>query len=194
MKRWLLILLALSILLVGCGDQKAPVDQEPGPEYDPALTIDKCYTYTENENGTYSYEVVARNHETILEDYYIPYPVTITEVSEHVLSLVGQKGTRLTDRWAVFCDVQNAVVYQRICNVVAAGKSQVAFVENRTDQYHLFVCNAVNPSDILLGEPLTGLVVEEGEDPQLTVNYEKSTLTVTYPTADGDKTITCELL
>ena len=198
MKRWLLILLALTLLLMtGCDDTATPQPEPPVPETshlaDPKRAIEDCFVLTENQNGTYSYEIIARNGETMMEDYYIARPVTITVVNDDMLSVYGQNGDGVLDHWVVFCNVNSPQRYERIHNVVGVGETQVAFVEQRTDEYHLFVCDALNPSDIQDSVTMTGFVVEDGKQPDFDIAEDDGKLSITYPTKKGTKTVSIEL-
>ncbi len=196
MKRFLLILLALGLLAAsGCGtaNQKPVTNATAAPTRAPDDFVENCFTLTENENGTYSYEVTSRDGTVILEEYYKQYPAAFIPVDNDRLVVYGQNGTRLRDRWAVVCDVATPTVYRHVYNVVGVSKTQAAVVEERTGQYYLFVCDVMDSGNILDAKPLTGLTVMEGAEPDITVKQKNNQVTVTYPTDSGKETVTVEL-
>lgn len=193
MRRCLYILLALScLLLAGCNTAQQPPTDTPTDEAIP-IPVEECYTYTEEENGTYSYVVRNWSGEIILEDYYATYPVTFKPIGKNQLAVSSQSGPKLANRWAVVCDVQGNRPYSRIYGAVAVGELQVAYVEQRTGQYFLFVCDSLNPQEIQDSYPLTGLAVLDGEEPDIKVKQKGKTLTLTYPTASGKDSLTVTL-
>ncbi len=77
---------------------------------------------------------------------------------------------------------------------VTAVDNRIACLEQRTGAYHVFVCDPFEPYEYVDVVTLEGMTVADGE--KVSVDYvlgEDGVLTVTYPTADGDKTVTISL-
>ena len=195
MKKWLCLALATLLLLcVGCGKKDATT-KEPapeGPQSNRDLKVEDCYTYTENKNGTYSYTVEWRGGGVLLTEQEVLRPASFTVNNEDVLMISGQAGTGVVARWAKFCDIERGRVSEVFGGYLAAVDSRVAFVDQRTNAYHVFVCDPFVPYEYTQVVTLEGLVVE-GDVIKNFALSEESLLLVTYVTADGDKTVTVDL-
>lgn len=195
MKKWLCFVLATIFLLcVGCGENKeAEKAATPnGPQPNPDLKVEDCYTYTENKDGTYSYEVEWRGGGILYSEKEVTRPVSFAVANEDVLILSGQAGTGVTARWAKFCDIQSGRVSETFGAYLAAVDSRVAFLDYRTDAHHVFVCDPFEPYEYTNVTTLEGLVME-GDVIRDFALSEEGVLSVTYATADGDKTVTIDL-
>ena len=210
MKKWLIFALVavLCIAMVGCGvkdkEEKnststeatglaGPTAPKPtAPEPKPDLKVSDCYTYTEHKDGTYSYEVTWRGGDILRTETRMDRPVSFTELTEDVLAIHGQAGTGVGARWAMFCDIQRGEVSDTYGGYLAAVDNRVAFVDSRTDAYHVFVCDPFVPNEYTQVVTLEGLVVSGDVITDFSLN-EEGILSVTYPTDSGENTITVDL-
>ena len=201
MKKWLCFALALCLCLTmaGCGGDAedgsaTPTGHSSAPVPDPDLTVANCYTFTENKDGTYSYSVEWRGGGRIYVKENMQRPVSFVEAGEDVLIIEGQEGTGVGARWATFCDIERGRVSETCYGYLAAVDSCVAFVEQRTDMYHVFVRDLFESHEILAAYTMEGLVIPDGGDVLKDFALsEEGVLTVTYPTEAGDKVITVDL-
>ena len=77
---------------------------------------------------------------------------------------------------------------------LAARGNYVAFLDNRTEAYHVFVCDPFESNEYVSVTTLEGLVVAEGENVSLTYELDDDgILHVIYTTAEGDKTVAIDL-
>lgn len=156
--------------------------------------MEDCYTFTENKDGTYSYSVECRGGGCIYVKERMQRPVSFATANEDTLIIEGQEGVGVGARWATFCDIERGRVSETCCGYLAAVDTRVAFVEQRTDMYHVFVCDPFEPHEILAAYTMEGLVIPDGGDVLKDFALSKDgVLTVTYPTKSGDKTITIDL-
>lgn len=197
MKKWLCLALAMVFLLcVGCGEEKADsataTPTSGGPQPNPDLKVEECYTYTENKDGTYSYEVEWRGGGVLCSEKEITRPVSFDAANEDILIISGQAGTGVTARWAKFCDIERGRVSETFGAYLAAVGNRVAFLDNRTDAYHVFVCDPFESHEYTQVVTLEGLVADGDVIRDFELG-EDGVLTVTYATEDGDKTVTVDL-
>ena len=201
MKKWLCLALATALLLcAGCGQDKTATptkttNNEVGSvKANPDLKVKDCYTYTENTDGTYSYQVEWRGGGVLCRDENRIRPAFFDAVSEDVLRISGQAGIDATTQWAMFCDIQLGRVSERLGGYLAAVDNRIACLEQRTGAYHVFVCDPFEPQQYVDVVTLEGMSVLDGEKVLVdSVLGEDGVLTVTYPTAEGDKTVTIDL-
>ena len=205
MKRWLLILSALSVLLLsGCGAKSASTQQtsttnKPGATIATAptraeLKMEECYTFIEHDNGTYSYEVTDCYGETILAAEEEYRPVSFEKLNDDVLIVQGQAGVGIGARWARFCDIRTGRVSQTRMFYLAAWKDRAAFVDYRTDDYHVFVTDPFDSDVYYEVYTMDGVSLSKGDEPVADFELsKKGILSVTYPTKSGEKTIEIDL-
>lgn len=196
----LLLVTCLCLLPTGCGsnateDETASTTTTPtAPKANPDLKAEDCFTLTEHDDGTYSYSVEWRGGGQLHGEAKRSHPVSCEVLSEDVVLVEGQEGTGVGARWAIFCDIQRGRVSDAYAGYLAALGNRVAFVDYRTEQYHVFVCDAFNGAEILEAYTLENLQVQEGGDMvEEFVLSKDGKLTVTYPTESGSKTITVSL-
>ena len=198
MKKWLCFLLAALLLVLGAGCGSAETDggdTTPDIQPLPNLKVEDCYTYTENANGTYTYAVKGRSGLYIHEVRNSDRPAYFAVANEDVLIVYGQAGTGAATRWARFCNIQTGEISDTFGAYLAAFNNRVAFVERRTDAYHVFVCDPFAPNAYDGVYTLEGLTVAEGGDPIADfVLSAKGVLSVTYAAEGGHKTIEIDLL
>ena len=121
-------------------------------------------------------------------------PVSFEVMNEDVLMIHGENGVGTLKRWAKFCDIEHNRVSAAFAGYLAAEGTTVAFLDQRTDAYHVFVCDVFQPQTYIEVVTLEGLTVTEGSDPVKEYALSKDgVLSVTYATADGDKTVTVDL-
>lgn len=193
--RLLTILLCLCLLFVGCGEAETPQQEAPyTPVGKPDLKVADCYSYTENANGTYSYAVEWRGGSTLYSEMQRARPVDFTEMSEDVLMVSGQEGTGTGARWARFFHIENGTDSGLVAWYLAAKDNRVAFIDQRTGNYHVFVCDPFESHTYVGVYTLTGAIVPDGGD--LVKDFamsEDGVLTVTYVTEKGDKVIEIDM-
>ena len=149
----LTVLLCLCLLMAGCGNQKADKSPNvPGVEPLPDLKVEECYDYFDHGNGTYSYTVTGRAGVTIYSVKETTRAAAFAAVNEDVLLLSGQLGVGHLVRWATFCNIEKGQVSRTFGGYLASVDTIVACVEQRTDTYHVFVCDAFDP-DVYQGGP-----------------------------------------
>lgn len=199
MKKWacFALVFCLCLALAGCGGA-SPADTDTAnlgeaPEPDHDLKVEDCYTFTENADGTYSYEVAWRGGGILYAEQNIDRPVSFTAADEDLLIIEGQAGTGVGARWAMFCDIECGRTSDHYGGYLAAVGRRVAFVDMRTDAYHVFVCDPFEPNVHTQVVTLEGLVVD-GDVIKDFAMSEESVLSVTYATADGSKTVAIDLL
>ena len=194
MKKWVkfaALALCLCLLLVGCGKQ---TDDGKATASTGRMEVEDCYFYTENQDGTYSYAVHQRGGGTLYAVETARRPVSFEVMNEDVLMICGESGVGTLKRWAKFCDIEHNRLSETFAGYLAAKGTTVAFLDNRTNAYHVFVCDVFQPQTYIEVVTLEGLTVSEGSDPVKEYALGKDgVLSVTYPTADGDKTITVDL-
>lgn len=197
---FMVLALCLCLMLAGCGADKAKDSATTettipaGPQPNPDLKVEDCYTHTENKDGTYSYEVEWRGGGILHAEQNIDRPVSFMVAGEDVLVIHGQAGTGVGARWAKFCDIRRGRVSDTYGSYLAAVDTRVAFIDNRTDAYHVFVCDAFEPNVYYTVCTLEGLSVEDSADVVKDFALsEDGVLSVTYATADGDKTVTIDM-
>ena len=193
-KKFIPLALLAALLLGGCGNAATDDDNGPvAPQPDPNRKAADSYSYTEHANETYSYEVWGRSGSTFISEKRLDKPVSFDAISDELLIAYGQRGDGLHTRWARFCNVQTEQ-YVGFSGYLAAWDTQVAFVDQRTDAYHVFVCEAFGPEVYASVTTLAGLTVaEDGTIIKSFALSKEGILTVTYPTADGDKTVDISL-
>ena len=199
MKKWLCFVLAtLMLLCVGCGSEEqekasaSPSASSNVPVPNPDLKVEDCYTFTENRDGTYSYTVEWRGGGVIFRADNEIRPASFAVISEDVLMISGQAGTGVTARWAIFCDIERGRVSEAFGQYLAAVDGHVAFLDQRTNAYHVFVCDPFVPYEYTQVVTLDDWVMSDDVIKDFALS-EEGVLSVTYATADGDKTITIDL-
>ena len=190
--------LCLCLLLTGCGGKKtedaATEPSATSPQPNPDLKVEDCYTYVKNSGGTYSYSVQWRGGGILHSVSETDRPVSFEAASEDILTIYGERGPALMQRWAVFCDIQRGRVSTAFGGYLAARGNYVAFLDNRTEAYHVFVCDPFESNEYVSVTTLEGLVVAEGENVSLTYELDDDgILHVIYTTAEGDKTVAIDL-
>ena len=192
MKKWVkfaALALGLCLLLSGCGKQ---TDDGKATASTERMAVENCYFYTENQDGTYSYAVHQRGGGTLYAVETARRPVSFEVMNEDVLMIYGENGVGTLKRWAKFCDIEHNRVSETFAGYLAAKGTTVAFLDQRTDAYHVFVCDVFQPQTYIEVVTLEGLVVE-GDVIKNFALSEESLLLVTYVTADGDRTVTVDL-
>ena len=179
------------LMLTGCGGAKEPASQTTAPSAE-RLKVEECYGFHENDDGTYAYVVRDRSGITLFADYDSIRPVEFAVANEDVLVVHGQAGVGVGARWAVFCDVEHSRVSECFAGYLGSTKNRVAFVEQRTDAYHVFVCDPYNSAVYTSVTTLEGLVMDTDILKDFAMG-EDGMLSVTYGTADGDKTVQIDL-
>lgn len=187
--RFALLALCLCLLLAGCGKQTDDGKTTASTE---RMAVENCYFYTENQDGTYSYAVHQRGGGTLYAVETARRPVSFEVANEDVLMISGQAGTGVGARWAKFCDIENGRVSDTFGGYLAAKGTTVAFLDQRTDAYHVFVCDVFQPQTYIEVVTLEGLVVDGDVIKDFALS-EEGVLSVTYVTTDGDKTVTVDL-
>ena len=119
-------------------------------------------------------------------------PASFEVANEDVLMVFGQAGTGVVARWAKFCDIENNRVSDAFGGYLATVDGRVAFLDNRTDAYHVFVCDPFAPYEYTQVVTLDGWVMSGDVIKDFALS-EEGVLSVTYATADGDKTVTIDL-
>ncbi|MBR2319471.1 MAG: hypothetical protein IKA50_01625 [Clostridia bacterium] len=192
------LVLCFCLMLAGCGADKAKDSATTettipaGPQSNPDLKVEDCYTHTENKDGTYSYAVEWRGGGILYAEQNIDRPVSFMVANEDVLVIHGQAGTGVGARWAKFCDIQRGRVSSTYGSYLASVDNRVAFIENRTEAYHVFVCDPFVSNEYTQVVTLEGLVVDGDVIKDFALS-EEGVLSVTYVTADGDKTVTIDM-
>lgn len=191
---FMVLVLCFCLVLAGCNADKAKdsatteTTVPPLPEPNPDLKVEECYTYTENADGTYSYEVEWRGGGILCAEQTMDRPVSFTVADENVLVIHGQAGTGVGARWAKFCDIQRGRVSQIFGGYLAAAGNRVAYVDFRTEKYHVFVADAFDSVEPLGVYTLEGALTDGDPMEDFSVN-EEGVLSVTYRTESGSKTI-----
>lgn len=202
MKKWLCFALATLLLVcVGCdrAEEKSRQTETTTStttsaelQQNPDLKAEDCYTYTEHEDGTYSYEVEWRGGGTLCTELDMDRPVSFTVTGEDWLVIYGQAGTGVGARWAKVCDIQRGRVSDVFGAYLAAVDNRVAYLDFRTDEYHVFVVDAFDAV-----EPIAVCTLEdaiEGVDPITDFSLsEEGVLSVTYSTGADSKTVTVDM-
>ena len=187
--RFALLALYLCLLLAGCGKQ---TDDGKATASTERMAVENCYFYTENQDGTYSYAVHQQGGGTLYAVETARRPVSFKVMNEDVLMIHGENGVGTFQRWAKFCDIEHNRVSAAFAGYLAAKGTTVAFLDQRTDAYHVFVCDVFQPQTYIEVVTLEGLVVDGDVIKDFALS-EEGVLSVTYATADGDKTVTVDL-
>ena len=183
----LIFVLCATLLLGGCG--KAQNDADKGsvaPQPDPNRKAADSYSYTENANETYSYEVWGRSGSTFISEKRLDRPVSFDAISDEVLVVYGQAGTGVSTRWARFCNVQTEQ-YVGVHGYLAAWGTRYAFVDERSGGIHVFVCEMFDEN--VYHDFYTLEDIPENSDPIESFALSKEgVLSITYKTNSGSKT------
>lgn len=196
MKKFLCLVLAAlctCLSLAGCSEAKPSADTATTTQSTARLKVEDCYEFIENADGTYTYVVTERSGITLHADYNRIRPVSFAVANEDVLIVHGQEGVGVGANWAIFCDIENRRVSDCFAGYLGAADGRVAFLDQRTDAYHVFVCDPYAPAVYTSVTTLEGLVM--GTD--VIEDYamgEGGVLSVTYTTAEGSKTVEIDLL
>lgn len=153
------------------------------------LTPDKSYTIKKNPDGTYGITVVGRNGGHLYVNPRLPAKPTCTEISQDVLEVADRSSPNPAAHWAVYCDIQNHKVSKTYKYVLTATDNRVAFVDHRTDKFHVFVSDVFDEKEYFKGYELKGAAVTGSGSPEVTCKRSGTTLTVTYSTKKGTKTV-----
>lgn len=205
MKRMRLIALAVAcLLLAGCGNT-ATGDTQTSSTHEfgatiataaprPEVAMKDCYMVNQQDTGTYSYLITDCYGDTILSGEKLAYPVTVQPLTDEVLIVSGQSAAGVENRWARVCNIRSGYAYGTIAFYLAVKGDRVAFVENRTDAYHVFVSDLYDPTIYHSVTTLEGYLVEEGVPMTLDFDLgEDGILSVVYPTKKGDKTVKIDM-
>lgn len=212
MKKWTILLaLLLCVAAVGCGTDEENLSPSitavqttsttavqiasttgSGPLANAGLKVEDCYTYTENADGTYSYEVEWRGGDVLCAESGMDRPVYFTAIDEDLLVIYGQAGTGAGARWARVCDIERGRVSEVFGSYLAAVGNRVAYLELRTDRYHVFVVDAFDAVEPLAVHTLEGASLDEDPIQDFSLS-EEGVLSVTYSTDSGSKTISVEM-
>lgn len=193
--------LCLCLLLVGCGkaqpstDTNTPTTNAPKP--DPDLTVEECFAYGQEEGGTYGYNVSGRNGSILCSEEGIHGSLTFTAYTADLLMVEHISTPYTNSRWVRFVDIEKCRVSNRIYSYLATVNGKVAYLEQRTNAYHVFVVDPFNAGSIYGVYTLEGLTHLDGAEPLKSYGLTaEGALTVTYDTAKGEKTmeITVEIL
>ena len=193
----LALTLCCCLLVAGCGADSTdnihvgqPLDIQPLPD----LKVEECYTYSENEDGTFSYSVKGRSGMYILDVRNSHRPAKFAVIDEDTLVIHGTSGTGRSARWATFCNIATNTVSDTFGGFLAALNNRVAFVDARSGGYHVFVCDPFEPNEYEGVHTLEGLSILDGEDPVTDfVLSGTGVLSVTYAVEGGHKTIEIDL-
>lgn len=185
---FLVFALCVSLLLSGCGKAQTDDDNGPvGPQPDPNRKAADSYSYTENANQTYSYEVWGRSGKVFVSEKNSDKPVNFEAISDELLVVYGQAGTGIHSRWARICDVQNEK-YAGIGGYLAAWDTRVAFVDERSGGIHVFICETF-VENVYHGVLTLENAVDNTDPIESFELSEDGILSVTYRTGDGNKTV-----
>lgn len=188
----ILFILTMILITIGCsacfgGDSSTPADVRSPLE---------LYTITQNEDGTYTYQVVDKNGSILYRENLAAREPTPAQVSDHVVGLTVQAGTGLSTNWAVYCDVENSRVSDIFQYVLLAQGDYVLFVNYENGEYSIIVQNIFDKSayykkhvltdcspvaaDVVTGAKQNGegiavVTYLTGED------YKETALTISFP-------------
>lgn len=201
MKRCLPIVLAVSLLLLsGCGTTASNEQTAATGETETTVTtkaplkMEECYASYAHANDTYYFQVTDCEGTIILEKGDLPRPVSFEELTDDVLVVQGQAGVGIGARWAIFCNIRTGYVSETRMFYLGAWKERAAFVDYRTDKYHVFVTGTMDSNIYHEVYTLDDLAKAEGTEPVSDFEMSKDgVLSVTYPTKDGEKTIKIDM-
>ena len=179
MKRRLISLLCV-LSMVGlclCGCQPRPADPDA-----------YHFQISQQENGTYTIEVSSAEGDQLYVRSRMPRQPECLALTRDLLQIVGDSDDG--SRWTVFCHVTAGKRSEAFGNYVAANKTKVAYVDYRSNAYQLFEQDMFDETVYQQATALSGLVVNEHGAPTVEAVLSGERLTVTYPTAAGDVTIT----
>ncbi len=168
---------------------------EAQPTYNPNLKPSESYTVTENEDGTFNYEVRNRMGAVMNFQDNLRVKPEFTQVDDDILCITGReyKENNLSG-WAIFCDIQASSSHRQPERVLATYEKRIAFLDYRSDKWLVFVRTAFDDSDTLNATELTDLAIQSSGSPELEYSLDKDgNLKVTYATKDGKKTVTVKM-
>ena len=179
---------------MGCGQTETPsatnTPTSTAPTPDPDLTVSECFAYGQEEGGTYAYTVSGRNGSILCSEDGIHGSLTFTEYTADLLMVEHTSTPDLNHRWVRFVDIEKCVVSNAFHNYLATVNGWVAYLEQRTDAYHVFVANPFAPENFYGVYTLEGLTHLDGATPLKSFGLTaEGALTVTYDTAKGEKTM-----
>ena len=185
--------LCLCLLPVGCDQAETPsATNTPtynAPTPDPDLTVEECFAYGQEEGGTYGYNVSGRNGSILCAEEGIHGSLTFTAYTADLLMIEHVSTPYTNSRWVRFVDIEKCRVSHRFYNYLATVNGWVAYLEKRTDAYHVFVADPFYPDSLYGVFTLEGLTHLDGAEPLKSFGLTKDgALTVTYDTANGEKT------
>lgn len=153
------------------------------------LTPDKAYMLKKTDNGSYQATVKGRNGNVFYTTEALGTKPTFLEANQDVLEISDRSAKVTGAHWAIYCDIQNHRVSKKYEFVLANLDSHVAYVDYRSDKFHVFVSDVFDESVYFKGYPLEGAITTETSFPQVEYKLNGSTLTVTYLTKEGTKSI-----
>lgn len=156
------------------------------------LTPDKAFLLTDNKDGTYGVTVKGRNGKQIASEKFFSKPAFAT-MNRDVLEIADRTSENTAAHWAVYCDIQNNRVSQKYQFVLAAMDSHVAYVDHRNGQFHVFVRDFFDESKYFNLYEMTDAVITESGSPKVSYTLNDTTLSVTYSTKKGTKTMDINL-
>ena len=171
------------------GTKGTTAETQPDKPTGDDLSPDKSYTIKKNPDGTYGITVVGRNGGHLYVNNRLPAKPTCTEISQDVLEIADRSSANPAAHWAVYCDIRNHKVSQTYKYVLAATDNRVAFVDHRTDKFHLFVSDVFDEKEYFKGYELKDAAITSSGSPKVTCKRSGTTLTVTYSTKKGTKTV-----
>ena len=166
---------------------------QPDTPVDADLTPDKAYVLKKNDNGSYQVTVQGRSGTTFYTSEALGAKPTFMEANQDVLEIADRSGKVTGGHWAVYCDIQNHRVSRKYNFVLGNLDSHVAFVEHRSGEFHVFVSDVFDESVYFKGYALEGAIITETSFPQIEYTMKGSTMTVTYLTEEGTKTMDIKL-
>ena len=171
------------------GTKGTTAETQPDKPTGDDLNPDKSYIIKKNPDGTYGITVVGRNGGHLYVNPRLPAKPTCTEISQDVLEIADRSSSNPAAHWAVYCDIQNHKVSKTYKYVLAATDNRVAFVDHRTDKFHLFVSDVFDEKEYFKGYELKDAAITSSGSPKVTCKRSGTTLTVTYSTKKGTKTV-----
>ncbi len=154
----------------------------------------ESYSVTKNKDGTYSFEVKNPWGGALYTEDKLSEEPAFTELNDTTLCITGKNGADNLSTWAVYCDFAYMRTSRRFTRVLATAENRVAYVENRTDKWLVFVQDVYDETVYLEATELTDLKLNNDHQPDISYKKTKSgDLKVTYTATDGEKTVTVKM-
>lgn len=190
------VLVTVGIVRKVGNDPHAGHDHGDASQADPATYMAAdSYKIDQAADGTYTVRVRDYTGNVLFNRTNLKVEPTAAPLDDATLCVVGTNGIGMIQRWGAVCQVRTGRTSETFGGFMTAKGSNVAYLTNLTDQWHVFVRDAYDESAYLQVTTLTGAVADDkGEVVESFQLNENGELIVVYFTgAETTKAITIQM-